>query len=71
MKVSPSLNPNPDPKDFFLVAEDFRKERHLKKAIHYYIRTLNSPISSVEERASFFQRTSSDLHYKERLKKQN
>ena len=54
-KASPSLNPKPSPKDFFIVAEDFRRERKLKKAIHYYIQTLNSPMASKEDKHLSFK----------------
>lgn len=49
-KESPSLNPQPQVKDYFKVAEDFRRNRKFKKAIDFYIKVLNSPKSSFNEK---------------------
>ena len=49
-KESPSLQPYPKAKDYFSVAQDFRKNRHFKQAIHFYIKVLNSAKSSFKER---------------------
>ena len=49
-KESPSLKPNPNSKDYFLVAQDFRKNRQFKKAIYFYIKVLNLAKSSFKEK---------------------
>ena len=54
-KKSPSLNPKPQIKDYFLVAEDFRQNRKFKKAIAFYIKTLNSSQSSFDEKNLSFK----------------
>ncbi|MCY4321964.1 MAG: hypothetical protein OXC37_06160 [Bdellovibrionaceae bacterium] len=49
-KESPSLKPNPKSKDYFKVAQDFRKRRKFKQAILFYIKVLNLPNSRFKER---------------------
>ena len=54
-KESPSLNPVIKPKDFFLVAQDFKSKRQFKKAKSYYIKVLNSPDFGFKEKNSSFK----------------
>ena len=54
-RESPSSNPNPDIKDYFSVAEDFRKNRQFKKSMDFYIKTLSSLKSSFDEKNLSFK----------------
>ncbi|MCZ0931741.1 MAG: lytic transglycosylase domain-containing protein, partial [Oligoflexia bacterium] len=49
-KESPSLKPNPKAKDYFPVAQDFRKNRQFKQAVYFYIKVLNLAKSSFKEK---------------------
>ena len=49
-KESPSLKPKPTVKDYFSIAQDFRKNRQFKPAIRFYIKVLNSPKTSFKEK---------------------
>ena len=52
---APRYKVNPTSEDYFLVAEDLRQNRQFQKAISFYIKILNSPDSSFEEKNLSFK----------------
>ena len=54
-KEAPSLNPHPQAKDYFVMAEDFRRNRNFKKASAFYIQTLNSSKTNFNEKNLSFK----------------
>lgn len=54
-KESPSLDPQPKRKNYLLIAEDFRERRKFQPAIQYYIKVLNLPQFSFEEKNASFK----------------
>ena len=54
-KEAPSLKPHPQVKDYFVMAEDFRRNRNFKKAFAFYIKTLNSSKTSFNEKNLSFK----------------
>ena len=54
-KESPSLDPQLKKENYFLIAEDFRERRKFKPSIQYYIKVLNLPKFSFEEKNSSFK----------------
>ncbi len=54
-KEAPRFKPNPNFEDYPLLAEDLRQNRDFKKAIVFYIKTLNSPSTSFEEKHLSFK----------------
>ena len=49
-KESPSLKPKPKAEDYFLVAQDFKRNRKFEQAKLFYIKVLNQPQSSFKEK---------------------
>jgi len=54
-KLSPSLYPEPQEKDYFVVAKDFKENRKFKQAISYYIKVLNSNLFSFDDKNGAFK----------------
>ena len=55
-KTAPRFKPNPaGAGDYFLLAEDLRQSRKFKKAIAFYIKTLNSPAAGFNEKNLSFK----------------
>ena len=54
-KESPSLDPQPKQENYLLIAEDFRERRKFQPAIQYYIKVLNLPQFSFEEKNTSFK----------------
>lgn len=54
-KESPSLNPQPKPEDYFLIAEDFKSRRSFVKAKKFYIKVLNSSETSFKQKDLSFK----------------
>ena len=49
------FKPRPSEKDYFLIAKDFKQARKFKKAIAFYVKTLNSPRTSFKEKNFSFK----------------
>lgn len=54
-KEAPRLKPNPEPKDYLSIAEDLKDNRQFKKAIDFYIKVLNFPKASFDDKYNSFK----------------
>ena len=55
IRFNPELKPNPTYEDYIPIARNYKRKRKFKKAIYFYKKALNSPLSSFHDKNTCFK----------------